>query len=416
MEKNRIDARNTLKIVEEIAIGNYKNELSYLKKLVHSITVNKNFNISSGRVWEINKNCTGYLLKYQSGKAGKLPLDTEININDYTEIKELVKNKVFIAEESNELLRSKGIKLFSAAGAGEYVKSNNNKRYFKYLLGFNADKMPKGFNETLSIIGNVVSLTLRNIRNSEKQHTINKELAAAGEIQHQIIPISNVKFSDFDVYGVCHNANSVGGDYFDYFPNINDEENRLGIVVCDAASKGLAASIEALYVSGAIRMANYFRPRISTLLYRLNNLIFNHFPYDRFVTLFYIELTNAANRLALYSNAGHCPAIHIKHDGNVDYLYPTSGVLGLAPDQQFNIESITIEQDDILIIYSDGITEAQNSNGELYGENKLIELVKQNTQLTSQEIVNSVINDVEEFSNGGKYTDDKTIVVIKRQQ
>ena len=412
--KDSNNIRNTLKIVEELAAGNYKQELIFLKKLVHAIVLDPNFNISSGRVWEINNDCTSYVLKYQTGNKRKLKPNFTININDYIELKELVKTKIFINEESNELLRSKGIKLFSTTGVGEYIKAPNNKKYFKYLLSFNADNIPIEFNETLAIIGNVASLTLRNIKNNEKEYKINKELSAAGEIQHQILPPSAISFCDFDVYGICHNASSVGGDYFDYFQNTNDEENSLGIVVFDAASKGLTASIEAFYVSGAIRMANYFRPRMSTLLYRLNNLIFNYFPYDRFVTLFYIELTSSQNRLALYSNAGHCPAIHFKENGHIDFLKATNSFLGLSINQKFNVESITIKKGDRIIIYSDGITEAQNAEGEQYGVNRLVQLIKNNKHLNSKELVMSIINNIEIFTNGAKYNDDKTVVVITR--
>ncbi len=407
-----------MKIVEQLAKGKYRTELTFLKTLIKAIIKNENFDISAGRVWELDVNNFSYDLKYQIGQSAKLPKHYKVHINDYPVLNKLVDSRTAIDTESNMFLQSKGINIFSVTGIGEIIKINNS-QYFKYLFGFTSNTSNRAnqpFSETLSIIGSVATITLRNISSNEKQKRINKELLLANEIQNDLFPKPELDFSDFQIYGICMPAGSIGGDYFDYVKSFNEEDNRVGILVCDAASKGLPASIQALYLSGAIRMANFFRPRISTLLYRLNELIFQAFPYDRFVTLFYIELTSSSKRLALYANAGHCPAIHFRKNKqeNVDFLKPTAGFLGLTGKQIFNVESVTIDKGDILVIYTDGITESQDANGNQYSEEKLINLINANQNLSAKDLAICIIDDVQLFSASGTYSDDKTVVVIKR--
>nr|HPI21271.1 PP2C family protein-serine/threonine phosphatase [Candidatus Kapabacteria bacterium] len=195
------------------------------------------------------------------------------------------------------------------------------------------------------------------------------------------------------------------------------QEERLGIVVSDAASKGLPAAIQALFVSGAIRMGIGFSTRISNLINRLNTLIYDTFPSERFVTLFYCELTLSSNRLVLYANAGHCTPIHYCPTcDSFEYLPATGGLLGLMQNQKIEVENMTMKPGDILIIYTDGITEARNSNNEFFGEERIAEVIRKYHAETPKMIAYNLLEEVQKFSANSTVNDDKTIVVIKRDE
>jgi len=205
----------------------------------------------------------------------------------------------------------------------------------------------------------------------------------------------------------------VGGDYFDYLSTA--ENDRLGVVISDAASKGLPAAVQALFVSGAMRMGVSFETKMSSLIGRLNTLIYDTFPHERFVSLCYCELTHSANGLVLYANAGHCPPLHYRSaDGHIARLEPTGGILGIVAEQQFRVENINMGHGDILVMFTDGITEAQDRTGTLYGEDRLRDLLRMYHTEPANVIAQAILEDVQQFAANARYSDDKTLIVIRR--
>ena len=303
--------------------------------------------------------------------------------------------------------------VYSVTGAGEIVKVPSGK-YYKYILGFNANEILQSFYETLNIISSVATITLRSF-STEEQKKMERDIIKASEIQRNLLPEHYVEFYDYKIYGVCIPDSAVGGDYFDYLFNKADEEERIGIVISDAASKGLSAAIQALFVSGAIRMAQAFSPKISTMFSRLNTLIYDTFPYERFVTMFYCELMPSSNRLVLYANAGHCSPIYYRVEKDEIFeLEPTGGLLGLVEQQKFNVENIVMRPGDILALFTDGINEAQDENNIPYGETRLINMIKKYKDKSAKEITLLIIEDVQKYAALGKYNDDRTLIIIKR--
>jgi sigma-B regulation protein RsbU (phosphoserine phosphatase) len=190
----------------------------------------------------------------------------------------------------------------------------------------------------------------------------------------------------------------------------------LGIVVGDAASKGLGAAAEAMYISGALRMASTFQIKISLMLFRLNQLVNKIFSDDKFTTLFYGELSNDKKGLFLYANAGHNPPMFYDNKNNkITYLQPTGPLLGPAPNSRYETDSINFHKGDILVIYSDGIVESANEKYDFYGEERLQKIILENVNKTPKEITAVILNDVFKFStNESQYQDDKTLVVIRQ--
>jgi sigma-B regulation protein RsbU (phosphoserine phosphatase) len=170
-----------------------------------------------------------------------------------------------------------------------------------------------------------------------------------------------------------------------------------------------------MYISGALRMASGFELKIAALMRRMNQLVNLIFEDDKFTSLFYGELTTHRGGLFLYANAGHNPPIFLKAKTNEsELLKPTGPVLGPAPDAKYFVDTINFTKGDILLLYSDGITESANDNYDAYGDEKLISKLKEMNKQTPKEIALGILDDVINFSKNGKYSDDMTLVVIKK--
>lgn len=416
MYSNYINQLNNYKLVEKLIAGEHKDGFSLLKTLVTDIVNEEAFEINGGRIWELTPETESYHLKYQFGNLMKIPENYEIRIDEQPVIKKLAKQRIAMNMETDTLLQQRGIHLYSVIGVGDMITINRHK-YYRYLLGFNAPEILQSFYETLSIISSVVTAALRNMKSIAETEKIRRDLISASEIQRNLLPDHYVRFHDYEVFGVCLPDSEVGGDYFDYIRNNNSEDDRLGIVISDAASKGLPAAIQSLFVSGAIRMGMSYAVRISDLFGRMNSLIFDTFLYERFVTLFYCELTLSQNRLVLYANAGHCAPIHYRPEiDQFKMLGPTGGLLGIMPTQKFGVENIRMHPGDILLLYTDGISEAMNRERELFGEERICNILRVNKDRPAKEICYAILEEIQKYTSDSVYSDDRTLVVIKRDE
>jgi len=285
-------------------------------------------------------------------------------------------------------------------------------------LGFNAMEITQEFYITLGIISSFVSIKLNEFYEEQLQKRIKKDIFTASTIQRNLFPDHKLTFSDYQIFGTCIQSGgdaNVGGDYFDYFHNQEREEDRLGIIIADAASSGLPAAVQAVFLSGAVKMAQVFSPKISTMVSRLNTLIFDAFPFERPVSMAYCEFTLSTNRIVQYANAGHVAPIHYRPSENqFQFLDPTGGLLGILKNQKYTVENVRMFPGDVLVIYSDGITEAFNTEGKLFGRNRLQEIIKEYCCSDPEQIVYKIIEEVEKFAGAGQYVDDKTLIVVKR--
>jgi len=172
-----------------------------------------------------------------------------------------------------------------------------------------------------------------------------------------------------------------------------------------------------MYIAGALRMASGFEIKIVALMRRLNQLVNRIFEDDKFASLFYGELSTHRTGLFLYANAGHNPPIFFKAKSEkAEYLEPTGPVLGPAPNAKYHVDSINFSKGDVLILYSDGITESADEKFEPYGDEKLLSKLKSLVKLTPKEIALGILDDVIKFSKNGKYSDDMTLVIIKKMK
>jgi len=408
-----IDQKKLHKLVESIASGKFKTEEEMLTKTVDEIVDNENIDVTGGRIWKLNERAETYKLLYQTGNIEKIDTKFQIDIHRYQILDLIAEQRTIIGKETISALRKKGIFKYSASGVGGRKKIKD-KFFYEYLLALNSDKVNEDFRINLNIIATALTSQIKQRRSSASVVHLKADIDSARQLQKSILPEHEFKFYDYDLYGITNPAEIVSGDFFDYLEH-GSENERLGIAIGDAASKGIGAAAEAMYISGALRMASGFEIKIAALMRRMNQLVNLIFEDDKFASLFYGELTTHSGGLFLYANAGHNPPIFFNSKKNETELLQTTGpVLGPAPNAKYYVENINFSKDDILLLYSDGVTESADRDFQAYGELKLIAKIKELKNKSAKEIVLGILDDVLGYSKHGEYSDDITLVVIKK--
>lgn len=410
-----MEQKKLIRTLDSITSRRFKTENEMLIEVLDQIVAREQIKVTGGRIWKLNKFLKAYELIYQTGDVQKIPSDFKLPLEEYPIFKEITKERTVLANETNKFLISKGIFKYSASGVGLKIKVADD-RYYEYLLVVNSEEINDDLGYTLNIVATILTSKLNAWRASVSRKDLIEDIDRAKQLQKSILPEHEYSFNNYDLFGITVPAKIIGGDFFDYL-EIGAQGDRLGIAVGDAASKGLAAAAEAMYISGALRMASTFEIKISPLFYRMNELVNKIFEDDKFASLFYCEISSDKKGLCLYANAGHNPPIfYHKSKDELVLLYPTGPLIGPAPHSTYDTDSFNFSAGDVLVIFTDGITEAANEKFEFYEEKRLEDLIRKNSSKTPKEIALAIIEDVSKFStNDSKYQDDKTIVVIKRK-
>lgn len=408
-----MDPRKLYRTIESLSSESFEKSDELLTHLLQEIVKHEAINVKGGRIWKLNPRKNAYVLLKQVGDIEQLPEDFTIRISEYPAFLEIARKRSLMAGETHRDLRKRGIQEYAATGIGEKVKVRNTLLY-PYIIAFNAGTKDDRILDTLNIISSAATSVLKSKRIEAESKLLEKDLDQAVKIQKSILPEHQHTFGNYEIFGVSVPDRIVGGDFFDYL-EVGEDSDRIGVVIGDAASKGLSAAVQALYISGALRMGVAFESKMTTLIKKINNLVDKTFPDERFVSLFYVELIDNINGLCLYTNAGHSAPMYYKADtGTIQLLENTGPVLGLAPDQKYLTENINMGKGDVLLLYTDGIVEAPDINFNLYGEERLKQKLLQVKDLSPREIATSILEEVQNFNAQGPYSDDKTVVAIKR--
>jgi phosphoserine phosphatase RsbU/P len=400
------------------ASKNLQSEPELLKYVLNEVINNEQIDITGGRIWQLNVNRTAYKMIHQLGEIEKVQKGYTLSLEDYPVFYQVGQNRTVIANETDKYLVDLGIHLYSATGVGERYrikdKNGNDQKVYQYILAMNSGKMDDNLTYTLNIISSVVSSMLRQRKMESSAKAIEKELIKVHDIQKSILPEHEYIFGNYEIFGISLPDKIVGGDFFDYL-TYESHTDRLGIAIGDAASKGFSAAAQALYVSGALKMGTENELKMTTVIKKINNLVHQVFPYERFVTLFYLEVYNDKKGLCMYVNAGHNAPFHLIYETDAfESLNSTGSVLGPSPEQEYTVDSFYFNKYDTLVLYTDGIVEAANNKFEFFGEEKLKQEILNNKHFPARVIAENIMESVQKFCARGKYSDDKTLVVIKR--
>ena len=235
------------------------------------------------------------------------------------------------------------------------------------------------------------------------------ELAIAKQVQTRLFPQRQPMIQTLGYAGICHPARSVGGDYYDF---LDLGSRRLGLVLADIAGKGIGAALLMANLQAALRSqcaTAWEEPE--QLLRSVNRLLHENTSERDYATLFFAEYDDATRRLR-YSNCGHPPALLLRGDGSVERLGATCTVVGLFGKWDCAIEECELSPGDSLLLYTDGVTEAVNNDGEEFGEERLLEAARRHCELPPPELMAAVVHEARAFSPH-EQADDITLLVAR---
>jgi serine phosphatase RsbU (regulator of sigma subunit) len=213
-----------------------------------------------------------------------------------------------------------------------------------------------------------------------------------------------------DLAGFNAACKTVGGDYYDFFPH---PDGRVALALGDVSGKGMPASLMMMALHARVQVLAEDLKDLGAMMMRLNKATCAKCPSNRFITFFFCVLDAAAGELR-FANAGHNPPMIVRASGEAEMLEgggPVLGILSIAP---YSEERARMEQGDMLVLYSDGVTEATNQEFEEFGEERLLEVLRAHRQEPAPQIVEAVTKALAEFAAGAPQADDITLVVAKR--
>jgi sigma-B regulation protein RsbU (phosphoserine phosphatase) len=233
------------------------------------------------------------------------------------------------------------------------------------------------------------------------------ELQQARTIQQDLLPKEIAQVRGFDIAGAWEPARVVGGDYYDV---IRLSEHRLGICIADVSGKGISAALLMANVQAAVRAFATDLTLPADVCHRVNSVLCTNTATDKFVTLFYGVLDAKSGTLQ-YTNAGHVCPLHISSGGNAVRLQNTGALLGVFPDWPYTNSILQLRHGDRLLLFTDGITEASTSDGDEFGEDRLVRVAAQHMNSKAGELQSHVLSEVRQFCNAS-LPDDATLIII----
>ncbi|MBN2104349.1 SpoIIE family protein phosphatase [bacterium] len=254
--------------------------------------------------------------------------------------------------------------------------------------------------------------------NLAEQERLQKEMQVAQEIQHTLLPDKFPEIEGYEIASYYDAAKEVGGDYFDFVEVDNDT---LGIVVADVSGKGVPGSLVMTMIRTALRTEARGNKNAADVLARVNDFVMNDMKRGMFVTVFYIIL-DSQNRTINYASAGHNPMILYRSKTKKSYyLNPRGFPIGInLPDRTLfrrSIQSDTLQlrEDDVLIIYTDGITEAMNPNRERFGDERFLTTIRKFGNKKVKPLVENIREEIITFTEEYAQNDDITLVAIRER-
>ena len=315
------------------------------------------------------------------------------------------------AEESfrlkikNEYCQSLSQKLVSFSFEGRFIDANGDSRVLdataQNLLN---DEAIKG------VVLNVRDVTERLKSQAAIRDSV-EEFRVAREIQQHLFPKQAPIIDGFDIAGASSPAAATGGDYFDY---LKTTDGQLVLAVADVSGHGAGPAMLMAETRAYLRLLVRNRHHLGDILVQANNMVGEDVGKDRFITMHLVKLDSKSKMIA-HSSSGHTPGYIIGEKGEIKSKMKRTGIaLGVIPDAAYEVEGpLKLLKGDIIILLTDGLAETPNSEGELFGAQRVIDELHRNRSLSAAEIVNSVFKKVSDFSQGAEQEDDYTMIVAK---
>jgi phosphoserine phosphatase RsbU/P len=267
----------------------------------------------------------------------------------------------------------------------------------------------------LTTLASVASIRVQNAKLLEEQfekERIKRELELATEIQQRFQPSGPPVMSGYEFQGISFSCYEIGGDYYDFIPQHN---NRLLIALGDVSGKGTAAALLMSSLHAAIHGQVAAKSSLIEIVSSVNKYLAENTPTNRFVTLFAAELDPSDGTIN-YINAGHNPPLVGRADGSVEHLASGGFPLGIMPAAEYELGMTSLAPGDALVIYSDGVSEANNLAGEEFGMQRLADVVMRNIAASASGLRDKVESALSGFTTTAPAGDDITLVIVKRSK
>jgi sigma-B regulation protein RsbU (phosphoserine phosphatase) len=252
-----------------------------------------------------------------------------------------------------------------------------------------------------------------------QRERFSREIEIAREVQERLFPQHYPEVEGVDVFGYCRPAQVVGGDYYDCFllPEVieHGEGERIALALGDISGKGISASLLMASLRASLRSAAQLRPGdLGRLMEHVNRLVYDSSTSNRYATFFYAEY-EPSTKVLRYVNAGHNPPLVLRGDRQIA-LEATGTVIGLLPEAAFEKRELVLEPGDVLITFTDGISEAMNAAEEEWGEDNMVASVRMKLgepycNANAEQLVNCIIESADRFTAGAEQHDDMTLLI-----
>ena len=267
--------------------------------------------------------------------------------------------------------------------------------------------------KVLTTLASVAAIRVQNARLMEQQLEtvrLERELQVASEIQQRFQPASAPQVPGYELQGISFPCYEIGGDYYDF---IQREDGRLIVALGDVSGKGPAAALLMSSLHAAVHAHSDMHSSLAKTIGAVNRYLVDSTPANRFVTLFYAELDPTNGSLA-FLNAGHNPPLIVHAGGTMEQLAAGGLPLGIMANADFREGKTKLHPGDVLVIYSDGVSEAVNPTGEEFGPTRLYETVSRNLDASAAGIRDRIESALTKFCQGTPAADDITLVICKR--
>lgn len=264
----------------------------------------------------------------------------------------------------------------------------------------------------LQMLASQVAIIIEKVQLHEQvveKKRIQAQLEIARQVQLELLPDHDPKLKDFDISAYVFPAEEVSGDYYDWVKVFDDQ---IGIVVADAVGKGIPAALLTSFLRASLRSAVQVGYASHIALSKVSNLLWDSVEEHQFITAIYGNL-DVTNKTFVFSNAGHNPPLLMKPDGEYRFVEYGDLPLGMFRGMRYHQHFIKFQPGQVLVLYTDGITEAANADGEEYGNDRLAKRVLEGINLPAKEMIDFIRKGVADFTERKFLDDDGTLFIVK---